>query len=1260
MLQSLNPHQHLIEHQLPTWTRDLSPTHWQRLQGAMAPAQGLPNAEAPWFANAAPDLREAVEASQARLFTAQHALARSLNGLKQINEFAEPLLSQHLRDAHQLDTAVRATDLIRIRHVFTWQTYVSQHERTSLLAAALQNFTDDVAFSRDSALAVASDIQVNRSVVVGQTTLGDSDTLVDIALDSETYAIRPLHLAPKAFAQACRALDLGQRYQEHLNNLFSPEQTQRDAIAMYRARLRLAADVAFMRNHVSGTALDAVQAMLGGTTTLPSLQLSLFGITLHEAWLLDLGSAGLLLHLPGHELALRQYPHLAALHDQLRIDLLSPLFRQTFMAYVPRASQAAFIDRLRQNLDAAGDTPLDQAWVLPAGASLHLSSAVINGELFTALFHDHVSRLKAEARQVAVPTAEVDEQARKRRIAEWESTGLNVLMIAGSMIPGVGTLMLGVVACQLLDEVYEGYQAWSVGDRHLALRHLEAVGLNLALIGGLHAAGKVLPKLFNSSLMERLNPVTKADGSQRLWAADLSGYASTTELPSNLTPNALGQYTHEDQHFIRMGGRFYEQRFDSNAGRWQIVHPGDHQAYQPLLEHNGEGAWWVEHELPQNWSDSQLVRRLGLPLEALDDTELGQAMQICGADRARLQAVYLAGAPTPPLLADTLARMKLAKQFSQLTSTALNARYQSIPSVAERKLVAVFPRLSTPLARRQLARLSTLELANWTNTGSLPNWLRREAEQVNAELPLERALEGLYSPGLANTDSDRLLLACVEQQLEWPTELRLEIRANSPDGQLLASLGDEQAGMRWLLLKSEQGFEVYRGERPVSGLVQPDLYHALLDAAPAKLKASWGDIKTLKARIQQLAVADRQAWPARLWGVRPKRIPMRLRLAGGRPTSALPPPSFFHNSWAGRLRRLFPSRSPEQIEQTLADWRRALRSPEVELLNHEVTLRQLRADLNEWSRLNPRRQRAVAPIINAWRHTSLRWLSTGERIPCLNLADLELQNNDLATLRLTEGFTHVGDLDLSGNPTLSELPGQWLQRMPALQRLTLSRCRFARLPQLEGAEGLNWLDMEHNRITWDGEAQATLERLSGLTVLDLSDNPLITAPDLTSTPSLRSLFMVNCSLTRLPRGLEGLQSTMIVDLSDNQFQSLPTGFSLPRVTANALSLESNSLGLPMREQIEDYYQLHGADLLVSDAEYQALLAQASEQRQQLWLRLPLNYRRGLRELIEDIEHLNNSAAGFEKLWRRLERIDSDEAFREQALEASASYLFDID
>ncbi|WAB95910.1 leucine-rich repeat domain-containing protein [Pseudomonas putida] len=1255
-----NPHQQLIQAQLPAWARTLSPEHWQRLRESVLPAQGL-DEQLPWFANAAPDLREAVLASQRRLDNSHYQLARASAGLQNVAEFAEDLLGQRLKAEHQLSVPLRSTQLIHIQRMFTFGTYVTGHTATSLLEAALHNFEQQPRFSQDSALVLAGDAQFEATTVVGQTTLGDSDTLVDIDLPSEAYRIKPLPLSPSSFASSCRDLDIGQRYQEHLQTIFETPSSPVRAAFMntLRDRLRLAADMALLRHTITGNGRDVIEALLGDAP-LPCWQPSLFGIALHEVLIIDAGKAGLLLYLPGDEQHLLQFPGLAGVHAHLATHLLQAGYRRAFQRYVSSVQCYRFFDLLQQNLDAAGTSALDQQWSMREGADLHLTLAPIEAPLLRFLYDDHVARLKAEAAALAVPSAALDRQAHQRRMAQWQSIGLNALMIAGFFIPGVGTLMTGVVACQLLGEVFEGYQAWSIGDRHLALQHIEAVGLNLAAIGGLHAAGKVLPKLFNSALMESLEPVKLQDGSKRLWRADLTGYARTEPLPAEPDADPQGLQAHQGRQFIRMEGQQYEVAQRGTDPRWRLIHPTDPKAYQPLLEHNGEGAWRGEHEVPQGWSDSQCMRRLGLPVDTLDDVQLQQAMVISGVDRAQLLAVHLAGEATPALLADSLERLTLAEQMPELGGAALTRIYQRTASAAEQRLCQAYAPLTPPLARRLLARLSPEALAAWHSQGALPAWLQQQAQQITRDLPLARALEGLYQPRLADSDSERLLLACIERHSGWPDPVRLEIRQTHPEGRLLAAIGAQQASERCVLLRSDLGYEVFKGERPVAGPLYRDAYQALYSAAPAKLKAAWGSAQALGEHTQHLAAAEREKWPLRLWGPQAKRPALRHRLRGGAPLSPQVPSSpFFDRSVPARLRRLYPSITQEQVERLQADWRNTMRSAETELQIREDALRQVRIDLDRWAAAVPRRRPAVRKVLNAWQQNSIRVLSTGQRIHALDLKNFELENSDLASLTLPTGLSHIADLDLSGNNALSELPAHWLQSLPQLQRLTLSRCRFDALPELRVPGNLQWLDLEHNRISWDARAQAALERLTGLRVLDLSQNPLLQAPNLQHLPGLGSVFMVNCGLTELPQGLERLESALIIDLSENQFQRLAPGFTLPVDTANALTLESPALGPHIREQIEEYYQLHGADLLVSDIDYQPLLADASARRLQLWTRVPMHYRRALRQLIDDAADYDDTLTGLESLWRRLERMDTDPAFRELALDSPASLLLDL-
>ncbi|MGE8383898.1 MAG: dermonecrotic toxin domain-containing protein, partial [Pseudomonas putida] len=607
-----NPHRSLLEAQLPHWARQATPKQWAALQQS----QASPWHEQDWFANAAPDLRQAVCASQARLVRSQAALARSLRGLKQITEFAEPLLQNFLAE-RGFNAPVQDSRLLRVERTWHWNglRYLYSHRSDNLLQAALQNFADDEAFTSQSAIALSSNIQVTHIQVQGSAVIGMQAPVAHFPLTSERFQVEPLPLAPASFATHCRELDLGGAYQAHLEQHFAQPTVREQAITVQKARLRLASDLAYLRHHINGNTHDQVQQLLQGGNV-DCWQLALFGINLQEAMLIDAGRAGLALYLPGHDPALRQCNDLEAVHDALATLLLQPDARQAFTGYIMQDERAHFLDLLQQNLDASGNTANDRPWQRAAQADLRPTRQAITAEPFGYFQDLHLTRLKHEASLLAVPTALADASARARRLAEWESLGWDVLNVAGFFIPGVGALMLGVTACQLLGEVYEGYEAWEEGDRHLALRHLEAVGLNMALIGGFVVAGHAVPKLFNSPLMESLHEVPVNNGGYRLWNQDLAPYRSRMELPESLQPNAQGQYLHEGRQFIRMDGHLYQQHFDNRLQQWRIVHPHTRDAWQPPLEHNGQGAWRAQHEQPSQWPFAQLARRLGEPFAA--------------------------------------------------------------------------------------------------------------------------------------------------------------------------------------------------------------------------------------------------------------------------------------------------------------------------------------------------------------------------------------------------------------------------------------------------------------------------------------------------------------------------------------------------------------------------------------------------------------------------------------------------------------------
>ncbi|WP_194788867.1 dermonecrotic toxin domain-containing protein [Pseudomonas sp. UFMG81] len=1270
-----NPHQLLLEQRLPRWTHHATTDQWQTLREALKPAQDLPDREATWFANAARDLREAVLASQARLAHSQQALARSLKGLRQITEFCEPLLQARLAQ-HGSVAPVRGTELLRVQRTWSWLGSVFQYssERHSLLQAALLNFAVDETFDNHSALAAPDDIHV-RDITIEGTAPGSYDTPgANFPLPSQAYQVKALPLGPQAFADLCRELDLGQRYQEHLQGMFDGKanvQRRALAITVLRDRLRLAADLGYLNHTLDAVDHALVQRLLDGSAP-PCRTLELFGLAVHEVLVIDNGTSGHLLYLPGHSPALRHCKDRPAVADALAELLLEPAARQRFCDYLPLDLRAQFLDVLAQNLDASGQGASDQTWVRARQANLHLTWKTIDSELFGFMQDRHVARIKAEARLLAVPTADADEQARKRRLEQWQSLGLDMLTVAGFFVPGVGTLLLAVTACQLLGEAYEGYEAWSVGDRHLALQHLEAVGLNLAVLGGLHVAGKVLPKLFNSPLMENLDPVNSADGQRRLWQPDLAPYRSPVVLPEGLQANAQGQFEMQGRSFIRIDGHLHEQRLDLRLKRWRIVHPEDDQAYQPLLEHNDEGAWRAEHEQPQDWSLIYLLRRLGPDFDGFTDTELHRAAQVCGLSEDALRQVHLQGRPVPALLPDTLARLRAEQQaLAQMArdpaldhSALFHNLYDPItpPDPLSQRLLQAHSRLTRPLARRLLTRLTPGERTTAAASGQLPAWLTQAAEQVASDLPLARALEGLWLGRLATADSERLLLSCLERLPGWSDKVRLELRAGSAQGPVLRAIGASEAAEHGIVIKASSGYEAYRGDLPAPGLQDHDLCRAVLAALRKVRRHALGlageDADKLRKSVFAQVNADRQGTTWRLWGNTQQRW-QGGALAGGDTTSVYPQLSL-RGSQLGRYRRVYPSASVTSFHNQRLRWLRAGRPVEIELDRLHERLQNLRDELAAWAGASAGRQRAIAPLVRAWRRDSITTLEHGEPVHTLDLRGLALDNEAIASLALPDDFKHIQELELSDNGPLSELHPEFLERFPRLERLYLRNNRLARLPMLARPLRLLSLDLQGNRITWDDLAQRQLERSANLIKLDISDNPLLRAPALGNLVQLQTVHLNSASLTQLPTGLAALGRAEVLDLSDNQFTSLPAGLVLPEPVGRALELESNWLTDDLREQIDAYHQQHGIDLLVADYQYEELLEGTTPEQRQLWQRLPLNYRRKLRAILVDDTYLSDPEGMHDEIWRRLQRIDEDPDLRRYALSWPAADLLALD
>ncbi|NER60022.1 hypothetical protein G3435_08615, partial [Pseudomonas sp. MAFF212428] len=659
-----------LQRRLPDWLKHSTPAAFKHLSRSQLAEQGDVLGLAAWFTGAPAVEQQRLIAAQAQSRLSGRMLAVLLKDLKGIAAFAEPLLLARLKaDYPALQIDVNTCQFVQITRESTgngrWEDVSAT--RQSLLQAALQNFAASASFVAGSGLSSDGAYSLENHVIYQSPTV--------------RYAA-PVAISPSAFAGLCHALDLGQQYQQHLSTVFESPATQASLkqqwISVYKDLLRVRLQVALMKSEITDAARQALLALLQGKPDVrlngkPVVvrQLSMYGVALADVWMISADRVAsdveepVVVYLPGAPLyPLREYPSVKAFRDDLRINLRSPAYRQLLRGYVPREQAQWFFATLQQNLyhKVIGR---DDVWesVFDPAASLKLRDLPLAGELFDTLYTQHLQKLKADARVLAVPSAKADEKARAERLAYWASVGLNVLNAAAFFVPYLGEVMAVVAAEQLIHSVIDGAHAWETGDRATAWAHLESVAINMAMVAGLAAVGAALPKVSPSELVDGLLPIELPGGERRLWRVDLSPYANPVEL-ADVVPDAQGLYRLAGKQYVRIDQGVYEVSQDAN-GVWRIEH-GVADAYRPVLRSNNQGAWQAYGEQPLKWSRAQLLRRLGPLTDGLSDAELAQAAEICATSDDVLRQVHVDQLPVPGLLADTLRRMRLDRQITRL------------------------------------------------------------------------------------------------------------------------------------------------------------------------------------------------------------------------------------------------------------------------------------------------------------------------------------------------------------------------------------------------------------------------------------------------------------------------------------------------------------------------------------------------------------------------------------------------------------------
>ncbi|MGE8114150.1 NEL-type E3 ubiquitin ligase domain-containing protein [Pseudomonas sp. NPDC086566] len=1138
-------HQAQIDRSLPLWAKTMHPEHTRRIVQAVRKdyldENGAPYS---WYAAASQQDQALVRQLIGGRDTRLKALHGALGELKQIHEFCKPLLSQRLGLDIEVDQA---------RYIHQPYKVLAAQENAPGLEFSLGE-PQPLITQPDGPAQPRSLLEAALHNFAGPEDVGPYDTLTQ-GRDSDATLYG---LEPKAFVDHCRTLNLGQRYQDHLQAIYhGPRQAEIEKlwIDATRQSLKTQATIAYLKGLLTLKGRDALTQLCDnhptpsyGEHTLHCWRMSLFDIPLPDVLLIgpdrtDQANPCILYVPQDSEHPVREFPSLQKAGAHLRQRLLHTPFRRHLIAFADQDRQAELTAKLEDALfeqSTAGRKPT-------ANPKLKFDTAKLALPIWTALYRNHTRRLKADARTIAVPTAEADAKARKERLARWLDAGMNVLNVAAFFVPGLDAVMLGVFAYDIMDSVFTGFEAWEEGDTHEALLQLESLAINAATIGGFAVGAKLVKA---SGFVDALESVW-IDGRQRLWQPDMRPYASDAELPAQAQPNDQGLYVIGDKYHVLLEGQLYEV-FEDADGKWRVRHPENPDAYSPALRYLGEKRWQLEHDNPLEWDDGQLLKGLGRFSEGLEPSEQLTALRIVGDEADSLRHSQINATRPPALLVDTLLHLRLDND----TQSIITRVRHGLPLAAYKNFA--LPELTGMQgwpARYRLKVFTGAEKwgdAIYFGAADAPDTVsieigREDLDAGNLSSVVvgqmdEQALQALL-PGTAAQQRARVL---DEQLANRLTERRSDIfesmykSQSTPPSVETQTLGRQFPGLPDTVLQelvehasSSERQRMASGrvplrvaeearylqararlERALLGLYRPSLANTDSELLRQALQAAHPQASA--AQLLDIALADRPGC-ARLLGQQPIKPGWRspMRLAHGRvgyPLSGRGAASLDPSVATRRLRSLFPALDSRQIAALQAELGEAgdLGSAIGRL---QAELRDLNHDLDDWVRnargLDDRleRQQCAEQLKGAWRreggsdqHTLVLERMRLDRLPLIkgrlpHIRELKLNGLELEDLsaQFLSCFPNLQSLEVTGNPAINA-EGLFLalESAPRLRTLDLTGNALQSLSPaaqraLAAMPDLRELNLRRNQLTLD-ESTLTFLCQRPLDVLRLGSN----------------------------------------------------------------------------------------------------------------------------------------------------------------------------
>jgi hypothetical protein len=507
-----------------------------------------------WFTRYTPEiasLQLELHKSHLKSLAAQKAFSALIKPLKSVHAFSRPLLNNTMLEQFKIKadcTQVYLEEVIAARPL--------EVTKTSILSAALFNFAVTKVFLPGSVLRYEAPVP---PAVAG----AYSDLPDDVCGAHISCSTGLLDTQPAAFAQMCRTLDLGGKYQAHLDSVFKSEtgssQIAEAFILKERLRFEALSHIARMKGDVSAEAYEVLLKVAenadrpewrGGPVYYSTLEIldkratgGFMGGLLHGALIIEShrrddivermppkqalefadigGGFPLMVYMPGDpDHPLKEYLSIPHFYAALLVRLAEPAFRSYFARFIWLRYRDQFFGKLNKALDSED--------IL---AEVRLRLMQQQGQPFQMLYDQALSTVYADAEVLAVPVTHTVDAAKTGALDIFRSVAHLGFDLADVFLPASEIR-------DLVKDTFIALEDWSDGETGKALSQLYAIGKDIVLAAAPKAAKEV----------ERLEKVYE-DGKQALeFLQGLLDSSASNASDSTAGQDEIVDIEHNDAH----------------------------------------------------------------------------------------------------------------------------------------------------------------------------------------------------------------------------------------------------------------------------------------------------------------------------------------------------------------------------------------------------------------------------------------------------------------------------------------------------------------------------------------------------------------------------------------------------------------------------------------------------------------------------------------------------------------------------------------